>query len=130
MPSTDQNLKYFQTGLFRLLGVQTTLSAAKLCFSLCICHGFSRVSFSAVSDACKCDSCDLSLTLHIGLPHEKQLLMYFFPRSNINVHDSVFFVFPIFKYIFGLGISIDSPSENNIPKLPYQLKLPLISQSK
>ena len=66
--------KYFQTGLFRLLGVQTTLSAAELgsefsailffLSAICICHSVCCVSLSAVSDACKRDSCDLSLTRH------------------------------------------------------------------
>ena len=56
--STDQNLKCFQTGLLRLLGVQTTLSAAELgselfCHfvflpAICIRHGFlSRLTFSS-----------------------------------------------------------------------------------
>ena len=106
LPSTDQ--KYFQTGLFRLLGGKTTLSAAELgselsailffLSAICICHSFCHVSLSAVNEACKCDSCDLSLTRHVVRPLAKQPLMCFFAvdsrfsfkYSNIysNLHTS------------------------------------------
>ena len=47
-PSADQNPMYFQTGLFRLLGVQTTLSAAELGSELSAITFFSLPSASAL----------------------------------------------------------------------------------
>src|SRR4029434_4696155 len=92
LPSTDQNPKYFQTSLFRCLGVTITFSAAvKLDSAL----SASRKSTVSSDSARQCDSCDLSLISGARPPANQTVLplfFFFFLHSNINfyIRNSIF----------------------------------------
>src|SRR4029434_11343015 len=90
LPSTAQNPKYFQSSLFRFLGVTITFSAAvKLDSAL----SASRKSTVSSDSARQCDSCDLSLISGARPPAKQTVLplfLFFYIRILIFTFEILF----------------------------------------